>query len=150
MEYNPLTRRYWLSGDTSVNYLFATAKGLMFNDMRAVLFDLDGTLIDSAPDLGAAADKMRIDRGLPSLPLERYRPMAGAGARGMLGVAFGMTPDHPDYPAHARGVLRQLRELHDAAHLCVRRHCRADRALLGQRPGLGRGHEQVDALHRAR
>ncbi|WP_395685690.1 HAD family hydrolase [Caenimonas koreensis] len=69
----------------------------MFSDVRAVLFDLDGTLIDSAPDLGAAADKMRVDRGLPSLPLERYRPMAGAGARGMLGIAFGMAPDHPDY-----------------------------------------------------
>jgi N-acetyl-D-muramate 6-phosphate phosphatase len=71
----------------------------MFSDVRAVLFDLDGTLIDSAPDLGAAADKMRVDRGLPSLPLELYRPMAGAGARGMLGIAFGMAPDHPDYPA---------------------------------------------------
>ncbi|NPC55544.1 HAD family hydrolase [Caenimonas soli] len=71
----------------------------MFSDIRAVLFDLDGTLIDSAPDLGVAADKMRLDRGLPSLPLERYRPMAGAGARGMLGVAFGITPEHPDYPA---------------------------------------------------
>ena len=69
----------------------------MFSDVRAVLFDLDGTLIDSAPDLGAAADKMRVDRGLPSLPLENYRPMAGAGARGMLAVAFGMTPEHPDF-----------------------------------------------------
>ena len=69
----------------------------MFNDVKAVLFDLDGTLIDSAPDLGAAADKMRVDRGLPSLPLEQYRPMAGAGARGMLGIAFGMTPEHPDF-----------------------------------------------------
>jgi 2-phosphoglycolate phosphatase len=69
----------------------------MFSDIRAVLFDLDGTLIDSAPDLGMAADKMRTDRGLPSLPLEHYRPMAGAGARGMLGVAFGITPEHPDY-----------------------------------------------------
>jgi N-acetyl-D-muramate 6-phosphate phosphatase len=69
----------------------------MFSDIGAVLFDLDGTLIDSAPDLGAAADKMRIARGLPSLPPELYRPMAGAGARGMLGVAFGMTPDHPDF-----------------------------------------------------
>jgi len=68
-------------------------------EVKAVLFDLDGTLIDSAPDLGAAADKMRTDRGLPSLPLERYRSMAGAGARGMLGVAFGMTPEHPDYAA---------------------------------------------------
>lgn len=71
----------------------------MFDDVRAVLFDLDGTLIDSAPDLGAAADRMRVERGLPSLPLERYRPMAGAGARGMLGIAFGMTPDAPDYEA---------------------------------------------------
>ena len=65
----------------------------------AVLFDLDGTLIDSAPDLGAAADQMRTERGLPSLPLERYRPMAGAGARGMLGVAFGLTPEAPEFAA---------------------------------------------------
>jgi 2-phosphoglycolate phosphatase len=71
----------------------------MFNAVRAVLFDLDGTLIDSAPDLGAAADKMRTDRGMPSLPLEHYRAMAGAGARGMLGIAFSMTPDHPEFPA---------------------------------------------------
>jgi phosphoglycolate phosphatase len=71
----------------------------MFSDARAVLFDLDGTLIDSAPDLGAAADKMRTDRGLPSLPLASYRPMAGAGARGMIGVAFGYGADHPDYEA---------------------------------------------------
>lgn len=65
----------------------------MFTDIDAVLFDLDGTLIDSAPDLGAAADQMRIDRGLLSLPLSHYRPMAGAGARGMLGVALGVTPE---------------------------------------------------------
>lgn len=71
----------------------------MWQDVRAVLFDLDGTLIDSAPDLGAAADKMRIDRGLPSLPYERYRPMAGAGARGMLGVGFGLTPESPEFAA---------------------------------------------------
>ena len=69
----------------------------MFGQVRAVLFDLDGTLIDSAPDLGGAVDKMRVARGLASLPLERYRPMAGAGARGMLGVAFGIAPDHPEF-----------------------------------------------------
>jgi N-acetyl-D-muramate 6-phosphate phosphatase len=70
-----------------------------FKNIAAVLFDLDGTLIDSAPDLGAAADKMRTDRGLPSLPLESYRHMCGAGARGMLSIAFDMTPEHPDFPA---------------------------------------------------
>jgi len=68
-----------------------------FADVQAVLFDLAGTLIDSAPDLAAAADAMRLKRGLPSLPLAQYRPMAGAGARGLLGVAFGMTPEHADY-----------------------------------------------------
>lgn len=67
--------------------------------IQAVLFDLDGTLIDSAPDLGAAADKMRTDRGLPSLPPSAYRPWAGAGARGMLKVAFDLTPDHPQFEA---------------------------------------------------
>lgn len=70
---------------------------MRFMDIEAVLFDLDGTLIDSAPDLGAAADQMRTDRGLPPLPLELYRPMAGAGARGMIGVAFGLTPENPGY-----------------------------------------------------
>lgn len=68
-----------------------------FAEVGVVLFDLDGTLIDSAPDLGAAADRMRVQRGMPSLPLEQYRHMAGAGARGMLSVAFGMTPEHAQF-----------------------------------------------------
>lgn len=69
----------------------------MFDRIRCVLFDLDGTLIDSAGDLGAAADEMRVARGLPSLPLESYRSHAGAGARGMLGRAFGITPEDPEF-----------------------------------------------------
>jgi N-acetyl-D-muramate 6-phosphate phosphatase len=73
--------------------------------VQAVLFDLDGTLIDSAPDLGAAAEKMRLTRGLPPLGLEAYRAMAGAGARGLLEVAFGMTPLHPDYQAYREEFL---------------------------------------------
>jgi len=71
----------------------------LFHDAKAVLFDLDGTLVDSAPDLGYAADQMRVARSMPSLPLAQYRPMAGAGARGMLGVAFGLDPEHPDFEA---------------------------------------------------
>ena len=70
-----------------------------FVGVQAILFDLDGTLIDSAPDLGAAANKMRVDRQLEPLPLANYRAMAGAGARGMIGVAFGFTPEHPDFLA---------------------------------------------------
>jgi N-acetyl-D-muramate 6-phosphate phosphatase len=66
---------------------------------QAIFFDLDGTLIDSAPDLAAAADKLRTDRGLPSIAYERYRPLAGAGARGMLAVAFEMKPEHAQYEA---------------------------------------------------
>lgn len=68
-------------------------------NVRAVLFDLDGTLIDSAPDLGAAADRMRVARGLPALPIAHYRPMAGSGARGMLDVAFGVAPGHAGFAA---------------------------------------------------
>jgi N-acetyl-D-muramate 6-phosphate phosphatase len=71
----------------------------VFAQAKAVLFDLDGTLIDSAPDLGAAADAMRVQRGMPSLPADLYRPLAGAGARGMLQVAFGITPEDAQFEA---------------------------------------------------
>ena len=60
--------------------------------IRGVLFDLDGTLIDSAPDLAGAANRLRADHGLEPLPLETLRPMVGSGARGMVGVAFGVAP----------------------------------------------------------
>ncbi|NUZ07091.1 phosphoglycolate phosphatase [Piscinibacter koreensis] len=66
---------------------------------RAALFDLDGTLVDSAPDLAGAANDMRAVRDLPPLPYERLRRMVGSGARGMLGVALGIGPAHPDFAA---------------------------------------------------
>lgn len=65
--------------------------------IAAVLFDLDGTLVDSAPDLAAAADHMRLARAMPSLPLQAYRAHCGSGARGMLQVAFGIGPEHADF-----------------------------------------------------
>ncbi|MEO8312636.1 MAG: HAD hydrolase-like protein, partial [Caldimonas sp.] len=69
----------------------------MKGSLQAVLFDLDGTLVDSAPDLAGACNEMRIDRGLAPLPYERLRRMVGSGARGMVGVSFGLTPDSPGY-----------------------------------------------------
>lgn len=68
-------------------------------DVQAVLFDLDGTLVDSAPDLALAAERMRCARGLPALPVASYRPHASAGARGMLSIAFGVVPDDEPYEA---------------------------------------------------
>jgi N-acetyl-D-muramate 6-phosphate phosphatase len=64
---------------------------------RAVLFDLDGTLIDSAPDLAGAANDMRVERGLPPLPYAQLRPMVGTGARGMVGRAFGAAPGDAEF-----------------------------------------------------
>ncbi|MBC8057308.1 MAG: phosphoglycolate phosphatase [Rhizobiales bacterium] len=66
---------------------------------RAVLFDLDGTLIDSAPDLAGAGNEMRIARGLTPHPLAHFRPMVGSGARGMVGRAFDVGPDDAGFAA---------------------------------------------------
>ena len=66
---------------------------------QAVLFDLDGTLIDSAPDLAGAANDMREARGLPRLPLAHFRPMVGSGARGMVARALGVGPDDAQFIA---------------------------------------------------
>ncbi|WP_050463900.1 phosphoglycolate phosphatase [Herbaspirillum autotrophicum] len=64
---------------------------------RAILFDLDGTLADTAPDLAAAVNQMRAARGLEPTPYEQLRPVASAGARGLIGVAFGVKPDEAGY-----------------------------------------------------
>jgi len=65
--------------------------------IRAVLFDLDGTFADTAPDLSYAVNRMREARGLPALPLSATRPVASHGARGLLNAGFGIGPEHPDY-----------------------------------------------------
>jgi N-acetyl-D-muramate 6-phosphate phosphatase len=65
----------------------------------AVFFDLDGTLVDSAPDLAAAANAQLQRHGRPTVPFEALRAVAGSGARGMLGVGFGLSPGDDGYPA---------------------------------------------------
>ena len=64
---------------------------------RSVLFDLDGTLADSAPDLAEALNRMRRQRGLAALPLEQLRPMASHGARGLLQAGLGVQPQDPGW-----------------------------------------------------
>lgn len=64
---------------------------------KLVLFDFDGTLADTAPDLGAAANVLRTRRGLPELPLDIYRNYASHGARGLLKASLDLTPEHPEY-----------------------------------------------------
>jgi phosphoglycolate phosphatase len=66
--------------------------------VAAVLFDLDGTLADTAGDLALAVNRIRRDRGLDPVPIEALRPHASAGARGLLGAGMGITPEHADYP----------------------------------------------------
>ena len=85
--------------------------------VKAVLFDLDGTLADTAPDLCYAVNSMRKALGLEAVPLEKTRPVTSSGARGLLGAGFGITPDHPDYDAmrtefldiYERNVCRETR-----------------------------------------
>ena len=82
--------------------------------IRLVLLDLDGTLADTAPDLAAAANRMRVARGLEPLPVSELRPYVSHGARGMVGRAFDVMPDNARYQA-----LRNEFLLEYEAALCV-------------------------------
>lgn len=64
---------------------------------KAVLFDLDGTLVDSAPDLAAAVNRVKADHDLPPTPYEQLRCAASAGAPGLIRTAFGIDKNHTDY-----------------------------------------------------
>jgi phosphoglycolate phosphatase len=67
--------------------------------VEGVLFDLDGTLADTAPDLGYVLNLQRLARGYEEMPLERLRPVVSQGARGLLRVGFGLTPGQDGYDA---------------------------------------------------
>ena len=82
--------------------------------IKAVLFDLDGTFADTAPDLTRALNAMRSARGLPPVPVEATRPVTSTGARGMLRVGFSMAPEHPEYAS----MRAEFLELYSKA-LCI-------------------------------
>lgn len=93
--------------------------------IQAVLFDLDGTFADTAPDLAYAVNRMRGARGLSPLPLEATRPVTSLGARGMLAAGFGIVPADPDYAAmraeflqlYGQNLCRDTRLFHGIAAL---------------------------------
>lgn len=72
---------------------------------EAVLFDLDGTLADTAPDLAGTLNRLQAEHGMALTPFATLRPQVSHGVRGMLGVGFGLTPDAPTYPALAQRFL---------------------------------------------
>jgi len=57
--------------------------------LRGVLLDLDGTLLDTAPDMAEALNRLLVDEGLQELPFERIRPHVSHGAPRLLRLAFG-------------------------------------------------------------
>ena len=85
----------------------------MLENIRAVLFDLDGTLVDTAPDLGHALNLQRARHGLPALTENVIRPQASHGARGLLGLGFGLHPDDARFAA----MREEFLELY-AANIC--------------------------------
>ena len=62
-----------------------------------ILFDLDGTLVDTAPDLGYALNLQRELHGLAHLPIEAIRPFASHGSKGLLNIGFGLTPEDESF-----------------------------------------------------
>lgn len=81
---------------------------------KAILFDLDGTLVDTADDLGAALNHVLQRHGLPLCSPEQYRPMASHGAKGLLQLGFGAQLSNNDFP-----LLRQQLLDYYARHICV-------------------------------
>lgn len=72
---------------------------------EAVLFDLDGTLADTAPDLSSSVNILLQEEGRQTQPLETLRPFTSQGVRGLLKAGFGIEPPHPDYESLAQRFL---------------------------------------------
>jgi phosphoglycolate phosphatase len=70
----------------------------------AVLFDLDGTLADTAADLGAVLNRLRSETGHAPLPAETIRPHVSKGVRGLLGIGFALAPGNDGYADYGESL----------------------------------------------
>lgn len=81
---------------------------------HGVLLDLDGTLLDTAPDLAGALNDLRRERDLTPLPLAALRHTASMGGRGMIARGLGLTPDDTEYSdAYERFLMHYRSRLMD-------------------------------------
>lgn len=85
----------WCSRNPAVMPNFPIINDLM--TYTALLFDLDGTLVDTAPDLAHALNVLRQRRGLPPLADAITRPQASHGTQGLLKAGFGIDAEHPEF-----------------------------------------------------
>jgi N-acetyl-D-muramate 6-phosphate phosphatase len=86
----------------------------MAPQIHCVLFDLDGTLADTAPDLVAPIQAMRLERGLVAMPFSELRPFASMGARGLIGKGLGVAKESAEFPALRDEFLTRYEE-----NICV-------------------------------
>lgn len=104
----------------------------MMVNIRAILFDLDGTLADTAPDLAAALNKLLIEEGRPELPFLEVRPVVSHGSTGLLRLGFGKNPDDDGFSElrerllslYARDLCRETRLFPGVAELLATLHAR--------------------------
>jgi len=78
----------------------------MNNRHCGVLFDLDGTFADTAPDMADALNRLLEQRGCPPRPFEEIRPQVSHGGKAMIRLGFGLEPEHPDFDPLRRAFLR--------------------------------------------
>ncbi len=103
-----------MSCRAAANNILSSVVSPLSSVVQAVLFDLDGTFADTAPDLAAALNYTRASRNLPPLPLEVLRPQASHGSAGLLKAGMNVTPDSPGY-----NNLRDIFLDYYASHICV-------------------------------
>lgn len=77
----------------------ANQTSALLKPFSAILFDLDGTLVDTAPDLAFALNTLLAQEGLDMLDYNDIRPVASNGSPGLLFLGFGISPDHKNYPS---------------------------------------------------